>query len=165
MLTFIIGLLLAVWIAFHQISEHYRFDLVSDAKNGGVFVIDKKNAALNYCDNKSCTLVGSGALPSQMINNPSALASLQNAIMGAPAPITTLQPGQAPDGMGKNLATSGAEKADHPDEEKPQDAEEDSNNDDNKDESSEEDKSTDTEDEDKQTSEDDDKKVPEGFDF
>lgn len=159
MLTFIIGLLLAVWIGFHQISEHYRFDLVSDAKNGGVFVIDKKNAALNYCDSKSCTLVGSGALPSQIINNPSALASLQNAIMGTPAAVSPPQPGQAPEGMEKNLAASGAPKADHSDEEKAQeeDEEESSSNDD--------DKTDDDAESDKAADSDDDKKVPEGFDF
>lgn len=113
MIIFIAGVLLAVWLGFHQISEHYRFDMVSDSKNGGVFIIDKKNSAINYCDNKSCILVGNGMLPSHAVNNPSAIMALQNAIMGISSTDTTIQAGQAPKGMKKNLVRS----ADHVEEE------------------------------------------------
>lgn len=171
MLTFIIGILLAVWLAFHQIAEHYRFDLVSDSKNGGVFIIDKRNASLNYCDTKTCVLVGSGVLPSQIMNNPSALASLQNAIMGAPAPVSAPQPGQAPTGMEKNLASSGAPKADHPDEEKPQEADEegaseaDSSSDKEQDADKTENEEKPDTDEKKDDAKEDSEDKPEGFDF
>lgn len=111
MLTFIIGMLLAVWIAFHQVSENYRFDMVSDTKNGGVFIIDKKDSVINYCNNKTCTLVGEGALPSKNFTSPSVLATLQNAVIGKPV---TLKPGQVPPGMKKNLAAK-SQTNEHPD--------------------------------------------------
>ena len=163
MLIFIFGILGVVGLSLHQFSEQYRFDMVSDTKNGGVFIIDRKAAAINYCDDKKCLLVGSGVLPSQIMNNPTMLASLQNAIMGAPAPVVAPQPGQAPKGMEKNLASSGEPKKEHVDEEKPQ--KEDSNSDESKHEEEHEDDHADNKAENKSDEKTSDEKTPEGFDF
>lgn len=108
MLLLVLGILSAVGLGLYQFGEQHRFDMVSDAKNGGIFIIDRKSAAINYCTNKTCLLVGNGALPSQIMNNPAALASMQGAIMGSPAATTPAQPGQVPNGMQQNLAASGS---------------------------------------------------------
>ena len=105
MLLVVLGILSAVGLGLYQFGEHHRFDMVSDAK-GGIFIIDRKSAAINYCNDKTCSLVGNGALPSQIMGNPAALALMQGAIMGAPAAAAP-QAGQAPSGMNKNIAASG----------------------------------------------------------
>lgn len=110
MLLLVLGILSAVGLGLYQFSEHHRFDMVSDAK-GGIFIIDRKSAAINYCNDKTCSLVGNGALPSQIMGNPAALASMQGAIMGAPAAVAPPQAGQVPNGMNKNIAASGAANA------------------------------------------------------
>lgn len=110
MLLLVLGILSAVGLGLYQFGEHHRFDMVSDAKNGGIFIIDRKSAAINYCNGKTCSLVGNGSLPSQIMNNPAALASMQGSIMGAPAAVAALHPGQAPNGMNNNLAASGNTK-------------------------------------------------------
>lgn len=107
MLLLVFGILSAVGLALYQFGEHHRFDMVPDAK-GGIFIIDRKSAAINYCDNKTCSLVGNGALPSQIMGNPAALMAVQGAIMGAPAAATAKKPGDAPKGMQPNIAASGA---------------------------------------------------------
>lgn len=141
MFLFIIGIFSIVGLSLYQFSEQSRFEMVSDLKSGGAFIIDKKTSSLNYCDSKTCSLVGGGYLPSQIINNPTALASLQNAIMGAPAPAAELKPGQAPEGM---QASTNA------------DADEDEQDDDDVEDADHEDDSSDDESE---------KETPEGFDF
>ena len=109
MLLLVLGILSAVGLGLYQFGEHHRFDMVSDAK-GGIFIIDRKSAAINYCNDKTCSLVGNGALPSQIMGNPAALALMQGAIMGAPAAAAP-QAGQAPSGMNKNIAASGVANA------------------------------------------------------
>ncbi len=84
MLLLVLGILSAVGLGLYQFGEHHRFDMASDAK-GGIFIIDRKSAAINYCNDKICSLVGNGSLPSQAMGNPAALTSVQGAIMGAPA--------------------------------------------------------------------------------
>ena len=110
MLLLVLGILSAVGFSLYQFGEHHRFDIVPDAK-GGIFILDKKSAAINYCNDKTCSLVGNGALPSQIMHNPSALASMQGAIMGAPAAVSAPQAGQAPNGMNANIAASGVANA------------------------------------------------------
>ena len=110
MLLLVLGILSAVGFSLYQFGEHHRFDIVPDAK-GGIFILDKKSAAINYCNDKTCSLVGNGALPSQIMNNPSAIASMQGAIMGAPAAVSAPQAGQAPNGMNANIAASGVANA------------------------------------------------------
>ena len=107
----VFGILSAVGLGLYQFGEQHRFDMSPDAKYGGIFIIDRKSAAINYCDKKTCTLVNS-ALPSQIMNNPAALTSMQGAIMGAPAAAASAQPGQPPKGMQQNIALSGAAKKD-----------------------------------------------------
>jgi hypothetical protein len=109
MLLLVLGILSAVGLGLYQFGEHHRFDMVPDAK-GGIFIIDRKSAAINYCSDKTCTLVGNGALPSQIMGNPAALMAVQGAIMGAPAAPSTAKLGAAPNGMKKNIADSGATK-------------------------------------------------------
>lgn len=152
MLLFILGIVGVAWFSLHQFSEQYRFDMVSDAKNGGVFVIDKKTAAINYCDNKTCSLVGNGALPSQVMDNPIALASLQNAIMGSPAKAVEQKTGQVPEGMEENIASS--DNKEKHEEEITKNIDSDNEDDDE-----------DNEDDDEETTEGEDEKTPEGFDF
>jgi len=147
MFLFIIGIFSIVGLSLYQFSEQSRFEMVSDLKNGGVFIIDKKASSLNYCDNKTCSLVGRGYLPSQIMNNPTALASLQNAIMGAPASAVALKPGQAPEGMQDNIASASVDA-----DEETQNADE---NADTKDKDHEDDSLDDASEE----------KAPEGFDF
>jgi hypothetical protein len=110
MLLLVLGILSAVGLGLYQFGEHHRFDMVSDAK-GGIFIIDRKSAAINYCNDKTCSLVGNGALPSQIMGNPAAMASMQGAIMGAPAAVVAPQAGQAPNGMNANIASSGVANA------------------------------------------------------
>lgn len=176
MLLFVLGILSAVGLSLYQFSEQYRFDMVSDAKNGGVFIIDKKAAALNYCDDKKCLLIGGGALPSQIMNNPATLASLQNAIMVAPAAVVTPKPGQAPEGMENNIASSEEQKKAHESEENTQKADSNSDDssseddDDKEDDSKNDDKDEDDKDEHADThadanDESTEEKAPEGFDF
>jgi hypothetical protein len=110
MLLLVLGILSAVGFSLYQFGEHHRFDIVPDAK-GGIFILDKKSAAINYCNDKTCSLVGNGALPSHIMNNPSAIASMQGAIMGAPAAVSAPQAGQAPNGMNANIAASGVANA------------------------------------------------------
>ena len=107
MLLFVLGILSAVGFSLYQFGEHHRFDIVPDAK-GGIFILDKKSAAINYCNDKTCSLVGNGTLPSQIMNNPAALVSMQGAIMGAPAPVVAPEAGQVPNGMNANIAASGS---------------------------------------------------------
>ena len=114
MLLLVLGILSAVGFSLYQFGEHHRFDIVPDAK-GGIFILDKKSAAINYCDDKTCSLVGNGMLPSQIMNNPAALVSMQGAIMGAPAAVAAPQAGQAPNGMNANIAASGVANADQAD--------------------------------------------------
>ena len=114
MLLLVLGILSAVGFSLYQFGEHHRFDIVPDAK-GGIFILDKKSAAINYCNDKTCSLVGNGTLPSQIMNNPAALVSMQGAIMGAPAPVVAPQAGQAPNGMNANIAASGVANADQAD--------------------------------------------------
>ena len=109
MLLLVLGILSAVGLGLYQFGEHHRFDLVSDAK-GGIFIIDRKSAAINYCNDKTCSLVGNGSLPSQIMGNPVAMMSVQGSIMGAPAAPTSPKPGIAPNGMQANIAASGAPK-------------------------------------------------------
>ncbi|MCX7342809.1 MAG: hypothetical protein NT128_01510 [Proteobacteria bacterium] len=110
MLLLVLGILSAVGLALYQFGEHHRFDMVSDAK-GGIFIIDRKSAAINYCNDKTCSLVGNGALPSQIMGNPAALMAVQGAIMGAPAAVTVVKPGEAPKGMQSDIAASSAKPA------------------------------------------------------
>lgn len=110
MLLLVLGILSAVGLALYQFAEHHRFDMVSDAK-GGIFIIDRKSAAINYCNDKTCSLVGNGALPSQIMGNPAALMAVQGAIMGAPASVTVVKPGEAPKGMQSDIAASSAKPA------------------------------------------------------
>jgi hypothetical protein len=110
MLLLVLGILSAVGLALYQFGEHHRFDMVSDAK-GGIFIIDRKSAAINYCNDKTCSLVGNGALPSQIMGNPAALMAVQGAIMGAPAAVNAVKPGEAPKGMQANIAASSAKPA------------------------------------------------------
>ena len=112
MLLLVLGILSAVGFSLYQFGEHHRFDIVPDAK-GGIFILDKKSSAINYCNDKTCSLVGNGALPSHIMNNPSAIASMQGAIMGAPAAVSAPQAGQAPNGMNANIAASGVANAAH----------------------------------------------------
>ena len=114
MLLLVLGILSAVGFSLYQFGEHHRFDIVPDAK-GGIFILDKKSAAINYCNDKTCSLVGNGTLPSQIMNNPAALVSMQGAIMGAPEPVVAPQAGQAPNGMNANIAASGVANADQAD--------------------------------------------------
>ena len=114
MLLLVLGILSAVGFSLYQFGEHHRFDIVPDAK-GGIFILDKKSAAINYCNDKTCSLVGNGTLPSQIMNNPAALVSMQGAIMGAPAPVVAPHAGQAPNGMNANIAASGVANADQAD--------------------------------------------------
>ena len=114
MLLLVLGILSAVGFSLYQFGEHHRFDIVPDAK-GGIFILDKKSAAINYCNDKTCSLVGNGMLPSQIMNNPAALVSMQGAIMGAPAAVAAPQAGQAPNGMNANIAASGVANADQAD--------------------------------------------------
>jgi hypothetical protein len=107
MLLLVLGILGAVGFSLYQFGEHHRFDIVPDAK-GGIFILDKKSSAINYCNDKTCSLVGNGALPSHIMNNPSALASMHGAILGAPAPVVAApQEGQVPNGMNANIASTG----------------------------------------------------------
>lgn len=110
MLLLVLGILSAVGLGLYHFGEYHRFDMVPDAK-GGIFIIDRKSAAINYCDNKTCTLVGNGALPSQIMGNPAALMAVQGAIMGAPAAATAAKPGDVPKGMQPNIASAGAKPA------------------------------------------------------
>ena len=110
MLLLVLGILSAVGLGLYQFGEHHRFDMVSDAK-GGIFIIDRKSAAINYCNDKTCSLVGNGALPSQIMGNPAALMAVQGAIMGAPAAVTAVKLGEAPKGMQSNIAASSAKPA------------------------------------------------------
>ena len=110
MLLLVLGILSAVGLALYQFGEHHRFDMVADAK-GGIFIIDRKSAAINYCNDKTCSLVGNGALPSQFMGNPAALMAVQGAIMGAPAAVTAVKTGDAPNGMQSNIAASSAKPA------------------------------------------------------
>lgn len=109
MLLLVLGLLSAVGLGLYQFSDLHRFDLVPDSK-GGIFIIDRKSAAINHCDNKTCTLVGNGSLPSQIMNNPAAMMNMQGAIMGAPAKPVAAKPGVAPASMKPNMAASGEAK-------------------------------------------------------
>ncbi len=106
MLLLVLGIMGAVGFGLYQFGEQHRFDMVSDSQ-GGIFILDKKSSTINYCNNQTCSLVGNGALPSHLIGNPAAMASMQGAIMGAPAASGAATPGQAPTGMQPNLAASG----------------------------------------------------------
>lgn len=110
MLLLVLGILGAVGFSLYHFGEQQRFNIVSDSKEG-IFILDKKTSMVNYCTNKTCSLVGNGALPSHMMGNPAAMASMQGAIMGAPAAPTVTAPGQAPTGMQPDIAASGSANA------------------------------------------------------
>lgn len=106
MLLLVLGIIGAVGFCLYQFGEQHRFNMVSDSK-GGIFILDKKSSTINYCNNQTCSLVGNGALPSHLMSNPAAMASMQGSIVGAPAASRTATPGQAPTGMQQNIAASG----------------------------------------------------------
>lgn len=110
MLLLVLGILGAVGFSLYHFGEQQRFNMVSDSK-GGIFILDKKTSSINYCTNKTCSLVGNGALPSNIMGNPAAMASMQGAIMGAPAAPAATAPGQAPTGMQPDIAASGSANA------------------------------------------------------
>lgn len=112
MLLLVLGIIGAVGFGLYQFGEQHRFDMVSDSK-GGIFILDKKSSTINYCNNQTCSLVGNGALPSHLMGNPAAMASMQGAIMGAPAASGAATPGQAPTGMQSNIAASGNANSDN----------------------------------------------------
>jgi hypothetical protein len=110
MLLLVLGILGAVGFSLYHFGEQQRFNIISDSKEG-IFILDKKTSMINYCTNKTCSLVGNGALPSHIMGNPAAMASMQGAIMGAPAAPAAPAPGQAPAGMQPNIAASGSANA------------------------------------------------------
>lgn len=111
MLVLVLAIVSCVGYSVYQLGETNRFNIVPDTK-GGVYVLDRKSASINYCTEQSCKLIGNGSLPSQAVGNPAVLAAMQNSIMGAPAVVVTpQQPAQTPAGMQANIATSGAAKA------------------------------------------------------
>ena len=56
MLLLVLGILSAVGFSLYQFGEHHRFDIVPDAK-GGIFILDKKSAAINYCNDKKRIII------------------------------------------------------------------------------------------------------------
>lgn len=110
MLVLVLAIVSCVGYSVYQLGETNRFNIVPDTK-GGVYVLDRKSASINYCTEQSCKLIGNGSLPSQAVGNPAVLAAMQHSIMGTPAVVTPQQPAQTPAGMQANIATSGAAKA------------------------------------------------------
>lgn len=109
MLMLVVGIISCVGFSIYHLGEAQRFEVIGDSKNGGIFILDKKNASVNYCTDQVCKLIGNGSLPSQAHGNPAILAAMQNSIMGSPAVITAKNNGfTTPDGMKSNIAASGA---------------------------------------------------------
>lgn len=109
MLVLVLAIVSCVGFSIYHLGETNRFNIVPDTK-GGVYVLDRKTASINYCSEQSCKLIGNGSLPSQAVGNPAVLAAMQNSIMGAPAIVAAKQANQTPAGMQANIASSGAAK-------------------------------------------------------
>lgn len=108
MLLLVVAIISCFGFSIYHLSESQRFEVISDVKSGGVFILDRKTLGINYCTEQTCKLVGNGSLPSQAVGNPAVLAAMQNSIMGAPAPVMAKKTeGAAPQGMQANLAASG----------------------------------------------------------
>lgn len=98
MFLLILGILSAVGLYTYYGSAQHRFDIASDTKNGGVYILDNKSASINYCDDKNCKVVGNGPLPSESISG-SKFAAIQAAIMGGMPASDKSNPEKVPEGM------------------------------------------------------------------